>query len=133
MSGEAETIINEAIDGAEAVRDPLDALVEKAATDPGAPFEPEALALLITLKRENAAAFERLRSRFAKETDVRLGELDKLLAKTGEAKELSGQGQALIIDEPEPWDSTVHGAILLDDIATALKSYVILPDRARRP
>ena len=59
----AESLIAAAIDAAEDVVDPLDGLVEKAATDRGAAFMPDVLERLAALKKENRAAFESLRSK----------------------------------------------------------------------
>ena len=47
---------------AEEIRDPLEGLVEKTATDPGAPFAPEILERLAALKKDDRAAFEALRA-----------------------------------------------------------------------
>src|ERR1700738_5226205 len=57
-----ENLIAAAIDAAEDVRDPLEGLVERTATDPGAPFAPDTLARLATLKKDDRAAFEALRA-----------------------------------------------------------------------
>ena len=65
-----------AIDEAEEVRDPLDGLVEKTATDSSAPFAPDALEGLATLKKEDRAAFEALRSKL-KKAGCRVTALDK--------------------------------------------------------
>ena len=54
--------ISDTIDDAEEVNDPLDGLVEKTASDPGAPFSPEALEALAALKKDDRAAFEALRA-----------------------------------------------------------------------
>ena len=51
-----------AIDGAEEIRDPLEGLVERAATDPGAAFAPDVLERLAALKKNDLAAFETLRA-----------------------------------------------------------------------
>jgi hypothetical protein len=59
---EPENLIATAIDAAEDIRDPLDGLVERTATDPGAPFVPEALERLAALKKDDRAAFEVLRA-----------------------------------------------------------------------
>ena len=56
-----------AIDAAEEVRDPLDGLLERTATDPGAAFMPEVLERLAALKKEDRAAFEALRSKLKKQ------------------------------------------------------------------
>jgi hypothetical protein len=46
------------LDAAEDIRDPLEGIVEKTATDPGAPFVPDALERLASLKKDDRAAFE---------------------------------------------------------------------------
>jgi hypothetical protein len=58
---ESENLIAAAIDAAEDIRDPLEGLVERTATDPGAPFAPDALDRLVVLKKEKREAFETLR------------------------------------------------------------------------
>ena len=73
-----EEAVAAAIDEAEEVRDPLDGLVERAATDPGAPFAPEVLEQLAMLKKNDRAAFETLRAQL-KEAGCRVTELDKVL------------------------------------------------------
>ena len=64
--------------------DPLDDLVERAKTDPGAPFEPEALEWLAELHRDDLPRFERLRTRLKNETNCRVTELDKALCRSGD-------------------------------------------------
>ena len=54
--------IDNAINDAEEVCDPLAGLVEKTAKDPGAPFKPEVLKALAALKKSDRAAFETLRA-----------------------------------------------------------------------
>jgi hypothetical protein len=79
MTGDTERLIAETIDAAEGVRDPLDHLIEKAATDSGAAFTPEALNRLATLKKDDRAAFESLRAEL-KRAGCRVTELDKALS-----------------------------------------------------
>ena len=57
-----ENLIAAAIDAAEDIRDPLEGLVERTATDPGAPFAPDTLVRLAALKKDDRAAFEALRA-----------------------------------------------------------------------
>ena len=59
---EPENLIAAAIDAAEDIRDPLEGLVERTATDPGAPFVPDILERLAALKKDDRAAFEALRA-----------------------------------------------------------------------
>jgi hypothetical protein len=63
---EPENLIAAALDAAEEIRDALDGLTEKTATDPDAPFEPDALARLAALKQDDRAAFEALRAKLKK-------------------------------------------------------------------
>ena len=79
-----ENAIREAIEAAEAVIDPLDALVEKCKDNPGAAFEPEVVKQLALLKEDDPAGFETLRRKL-KRTECRITEMDKAIAKeTGE-------------------------------------------------
>jgi hypothetical protein len=71
--------INQAINDAEEISDPLEGLVEKATADPGAPFVPEVLARLAALKREDRAEFEKIRAQL-KKAGCRITELDKAIA-----------------------------------------------------
>jgi len=75
---ETENRIVAAIDAAEEVRDPLEGLVEKAETDPGAPFRPDALHQLAALKKDDRAAFEMIRAQL-KIAGCRVTELDDAL------------------------------------------------------
>ena len=77
-----EDFINETINGAEEIRDPLEDLVERTIADPGAPFEPEALQTLSELRVRDLAAFERLRAEL-KRAGVRATALDKAIAGEG--------------------------------------------------
>ena len=74
----AEETITKTIDGAEEVCDPLEGLVEKTRLDPGAPFTPEVLERLVTLKKDDRAAFEKLRAQL--KSGCRVTALDKALA-----------------------------------------------------
>jgi hypothetical protein len=77
---ETENIFAAIIHAAEEIRDPLDGLVEKTATDPSAPFAPDALERLAALKREDRASFEALRAQL-KKAGCRLTALDEAIAK----------------------------------------------------
>lgn len=78
-----------AIDAAEEVRDPLDGLVERTGTDPGAAFAPKALERLAALKRDDRPAFEALRAQL-KKASCRVTALDDAIAE--ESGEASGRG-----------------------------------------
>src|SRR4030095_7511324 len=76
---ETERLIAAAIDEAEDIRDPLEGLIEKTATDPAAPFMPEVLQQLAALKKQDRAAFELLRS-MLKKSRCRVTALDEAIA-----------------------------------------------------
>jgi len=76
---EPGSLITDAIDAAEELRDPLDGLVERATIDPGAPFTPDVLERLATLKKDDRGAFESLRAQL-KEAGCRVTALDEAIA-----------------------------------------------------
>jgi hypothetical protein len=84
-----ENAVSAAINAAEEVHDPLDDLVERTATDPGAAFTPEVRERLVALKRDDLAAFEVLRAKL-KEAGCRVTALDAAIAK--ESGEVGGRG-----------------------------------------
>ncbi len=81
--------IRAAIDAAEEIRDPLVELVERTATDPSAAFEPETLKRLVTMKRDDRAAFEAVRAKL-KKAGCRVAALDDAIAE--ENGEAGGRG-----------------------------------------
>src|SRR2546423_13390120 len=82
MSEEAKKLIAAAIDAAEDIRVPLEGLVQRTATDPGAPFAPDTLAQLVALKKDDRAAFEALRAQL-KGAGARVTALDEAIAEEG--------------------------------------------------
>lgn len=81
--------VSAAIDASEEVRDPLDGLVERTATDAGTAFAPEALERLAALRRDDRAAFEALRAKL-KKVGCRVTALDDAIAE--ESGGVSGRG-----------------------------------------
>ncbi len=109
--------------------DPLDGLAARAASDPGAPFKPDALAALAHLRRADQAAFETLRDQL-KEAGVRVTKLDAAMAAEAGGDDNGGapkQGRALTLPAPEPWPEAVGGAALLDKLAAFFARHVFLP------
>jgi hypothetical protein len=78
-TNEPENLIAAFIDAAEDIRDPLEGLVERTATEPGAPFALDALVGLATLKKDDRAAFEALRAQL-KSAGCRMTALDEAIA-----------------------------------------------------
>jgi hypothetical protein len=76
---EPGSLIVAAIDAADQLRDPLDGLVERATIGPGAPFAPDVLERLATLKKDDRSAFESLRAQL-KEAGCRVTALDEAIA-----------------------------------------------------
>jgi hypothetical protein len=93
---EPDRLIADAIDGAEEIPNPLAGLVERAATDPGAPFMPEALEALAALQSDNRAAFEALRSQL-KKAGCRVTVLDDAIAEESGTPSGRGPTQADIL------------------------------------
>jgi hypothetical protein len=73
-----------ALDAAEEIRDPLEGLVERTGTDPGAAFALDMLERLAALKREDRAAFDALRAQL-KKAGCRVTALDAIAEASGEA------------------------------------------------
>jgi hypothetical protein len=76
----------DAFANAEEVEDVLTDLVERTRQDRGAPFRPDVLEALRTLRATDRAAFETLRDAL-KCVGCRVGELDKALGKDGDGRE----------------------------------------------
>ena len=85
----AEDQIRAAIESAEMIRDPLDDLVDRTTTNPGAPFEADVLARLSDLMKSDRAAFEKTRSAL-KKAGCRVTALDAAIA--DELGETGGRG-----------------------------------------
>jgi hypothetical protein len=77
---ETEARIAAAIEHAEEINHPLQGLIDKAGSDSTAPFYSEVLSCLLDLKREDPAAFERMRAEL-KRVGVRVSELDRSIAR----------------------------------------------------
>src|SRR6516164_6528897 len=92
---EPESLIADAIDATEEFRDPLDGLVERTTIDPGAPFAPDVLERLATLKKDDRGAFESLRAQL-KEAGCRVTALDEAIANGGMGRRDPAQADVLI-------------------------------------
>src|SRR5262249_5641901 len=75
---------------------PLEGLAERAAADPGAPFEAEMLQHLAKLKIEDPRSFEALRARL-KRVGVRVAALDQAIAKQSYEGSQRGSPQADVL------------------------------------
>lgn len=118
-----------AIRAATEVTDPLDDLLQRSVTDPGAPFTVEALQLLRATKSQDRAAFENALGKF-KQHKVRVGELEKAMADHSAKADLTKGSSALVWEEDKPSCLPVNGDILLTGIGSELHKYLVLPDFA---
>ena len=95
---ESVNLVAAVIAAAEDLCDPLEGLVEKTATDPGAPFAPDALVRLAALKKDDRAAFEALRAQL-KTAGCRVTALDEAIAEENGDTTRRGPTQADILIE----------------------------------
>ncbi|MBV8548783.1 MAG: DUF3631 domain-containing protein [Alphaproteobacteria bacterium] len=115
------------------VAEHLDQLVNQVKTDVGAPFEPDALDAIASVKNINPAEYERLRVKLKQAGFNRLGELDKALERLEResgAHDFSGQGNALQISDAVPYPEPVDGAELLEELTQAVRRHVVLSEEA---
>ena len=107
--------------------DDVVALADAAKLDPGAPFEPGAVALLSGLRASDAAAWSRARAMLKVIDGVTTGDLDRMTAPVGGEGD-GRQGRPVVWDEPAPWPDPVDGAALLTAIAASIRRHVWLDE-----
>src|SRR5262245_37249608 len=81
------------------------------------------------LAQLSAVQYERERKTAADRLGIRAAILDKLV-QAERPEDESKQGRAVSFPEPERWPNEVDGAILLDSIAEAIRTYVVLLDHS---
>jgi hypothetical protein len=96
MTGETEKKILEIIEQADVVTDPLEDVVEQTKTDPGAPFEPEMIAYLADVRRDDPASYQRLRDKL-KKLGVSVRELDRVTVDRSGSIAAGGSRQAEVL------------------------------------
>src|SRR6266550_401743 len=77
--------------------------------------------------------YERKREGAAKEIGCRASVLDKLVEekrRSGKQANSNLQGQTVVLPEIEPWEASVEGAVVLDEIAESFRRYIALPEGA---
>ena len=107
--------------------DDVVALADAAMLDPGAPFEPVAVALLAKLRADAPAAWSRARAMLKAIDGVTIGDLDRMTAPArgeGDGK----QGRPVVWENPEPWPDPVDGAGLLTAMAASIRRHVWLDE-----
>src|SRR5262245_61345153 len=75
--------------------------------------------------------YEHERKGAAKRLNVRASILDRLVEAKRPTTDDGKQGRAISFPQPEPWPDPVDGAELLDGIAAAIRSHVVLAEHAR--
>src|SRR6516162_10055285 len=117
-------------------REQLDELFEQA-LDYKTESEPradKADAEIERLAKLTPLEYEQQRKGAAEKLVIRAGILDRLVRDERVRLGLdddSKQGHAIAFPEPEPWPEPVNGAGLLDEIATTVRSYVVMLDHCR--
>jgi len=81
---------------------------------------------IAALRILEADEYEAARTDEASRLGVRVDYLDRQV-RGEEQKDQQGQGQPLNLKTPEPWAELVDGAALLDEVATTISRYVVLP------
>ena len=112
------------IRNAQAAPDLIEAAIASAKDDPGAAFEMPVLDELRRIRRDNPADYQRTKAKF-KNTGTSVGELDRLTHVKHDVDD-GAQGSELKFTEDEPWDESVDGAELLDEITDLLRRYMVL-------
>ncbi len=74
--------------------------------------------------------YERQREEAAEALGVRVSILDKLVLAQRPAGDSDAAGDAVMFPELDPWPDPVDGATLLDDVAAAVRRYIVLPAHA---
>jgi putative DNA primase/helicase len=111
-------------------------LIDKARIKWSKPDEETENSEIARLASLSTLEYEREREVAAEAMSCRVSILDKLV-KDARARlfpdeaDDEKQGRAVSFAEPEPWPDPVVGSELLDEIAAALKRYVVMAERAR--
>lgn len=85
------------------------------------------------LSRLNRIDYDRAREREAEELGIRVGTLDmevQARRSAREAPEPNGQGQIVVLADPDPWPDPVDGSELLEEIEAVYDCYLVLPKGA---
>ena len=98
-------------------------LIEAAQLDPGAPFEPDAVALLTRLHADDAPTWMRARAMLKPIEGVTIRDLDRMTAPaSGESD--GRQGREMEWPDPEPCPDPVDGAELISGVSAFIRRHV---------
>ena len=85
------------------------------------------MAVLLKLRTEDPANWQRARAMLKAIDAVRIGDLERIVAPIGESGD-GRQGRAVEWDDPEPWPEAVSGAAVLDSLKAKIEHYASLPE-----
>lgn len=103
-------------------KSPVQEAIKRLGADAGALYEPVILIELKRIRAKEPATWARIRQQVKDTKALSMVDFDRLTAQDDEEKVSAGGG---IFPEVEPWPTPVVGTELLDDIAQAIKRYVI--------
>lgn len=103
-------------------KSPVQEAIKRLGSDAGALYEPIILMELKRVRAKEPATWARIRQQVKDTKVLSMVDFDRLTAQDDEEKASAGGG---IFPEVESWPSPVAGAELLDDIAGAIRRYVI--------
>lgn len=103
-------------------KSPVQEAIKRLGADAGSLYEPVILIELKRIRAKDLAAWARIRQQVKDTKVLAMVEFDRLTAQDDEEKVSVGAG---IFPEVEPWPTHVEGIELLDDIAQAIKRFVI--------
>lgn len=103
-------------------KSPVQEAIKRLGSDAGALYEPIILMELKRVRAKEPATWARIRQQVKDTKVLSMVDFDRLTAQDDDEKASAGGG---IFPEVESWPSPVAGAELLDDIAGAIRRYVI--------
>lgn len=103
-------------------KSPLQEAIRQLSVDAGALYAPAILEELKRTRDKDPAAWARLRQTVKETKVLSMADFDRLTAPAIEGKPSANDG---IFDEVDAWPEMVDGAVLLDDIVSAIGDYVI--------
>jgi hypothetical protein len=81
------------------------------------------------LAKLSLVEYDRERPDAAKRLGIRANTLDmEVKARRTESAETKGQGRSFEVPKIEPWPDAVDGAVLLSEVTSAIRRYVVMPD-----
>jgi putative DNA primase/helicase len=84
---------------------------------------------ILRLSKLSRFDYQRERNGVAKRLGIRVTILDgEVAARQPKAENHSGQGQEITWVEPKPWDEPVDGSVLINDIISYIRRYVIMSE-----